>query len=365
MTTLAVTPTYPVPARACKLVFTLTNGGNFLRVWVTDAPDGSRYKRQLVDAGQERAELLAGDGATRTLQFEPDVGGKYLLAAQEYIEGATTHGGGYQSSEASYQTMVETGAETALVLTVGERITHKMGTPTDSGTLVVWVWDDYVRATTVDLHGELSPAITEPSSQAATAASLDTTVLSTMAAMIGQTSVQNLGDPSATLADMLTKYNAHIASGTFHAAADTDNDVATSAIAPAGTPSNPAGLQSTASIMLQKLGNHYANRADGEEVGASVYHTKADFSNGPLAPSAGNANALYALMGDLAGGYEAHRVNTDYHGSADNTNALAALPRLVTLHRYFFASLRTAPTAPATENQAAVTYAQTAGFKVS
>jgi len=378
MTSFSFAPAYPVPERACKLRFTLTEAGtNYVKVWCTAAPDGSELARKLDDKRvrdpstgvltDARVKVYEGPGgAENEIAFEPDVGGKYLFTAQEYTKGAAAHGGGYQDSPSSYQSETAAPAASALILTVGNRMTHRLGTGANTAELVVYVWASMVLPTTLAVHGEDTPAIINPSSSLARTAAINSTVQAQVATMVGATVTTILGTISDVINNMLTRWNIHVASAAFHAAPDTENDVAVSFRSPIGV----SGSQTSANMLLRKLRNHFGNTRDGEEIGNDGWHAPgasayADLANMPIAGQAGDAASLYALAGDLYRAYEAHRPSLTYHSAADNT-ALAVAPPLVLLHRYFFDCLRQgAPTAASTENQGRVTLAQTAGFKAT
>lgn len=169
MANVTTKPALLVPGLQCRVRFTPVTG-NFVRVWVTDAPLGSQLKAQVEANADNRVritelkELKEGGAISFEWTFTPDKGGKYLLAIQEYQKG-TDFGGGFSDDPDALQKEVEVNAEdTSKTVTVCQRLTQRMGTADDGATLVVYVSDDTIRSTQLEVHGEKSPAIIEPTS---------------------------------------------------------------------------------------------------------------------------------------------------------------------------------------------------------
>jgi hypothetical protein len=374
MTSFAATPTYPVPG-VVKLTFTLTeSGANHIRAWLVDAPKGSALKAQLVDSQRSRIEIYSGPGgATDEAVFEPDKPGGYRITMQEYDKGASDYGGGYQDSEDGYQTEAALGSGATDTLYVGQRMTQGVGYGASTGQLLVYVFDDQIRATSVEVQGEASPEIINTSNDAARIAALDSDVQTQLAALDDAVVSTVVGTISASIDNIITRYELHRVNATYHATTqDTDNTIDASFFNPSG----PAGLVASLNEIRLKLDLHMRNAKESTPAtGTQAYHDptagkRADLVNMILAPPADAADmsTVYALLGDIYRAYEAHRVSetpTGVHDADDPTalNALAALPDL---HRYYCDSLRQAnPTLPAgsTEQTGAVELTQTAGFK--
>jgi hypothetical protein len=370
--TLSATPAYPVPGKPAKLRLTLAESGtNLVKLWLTDAPPASKHKRDLVARQQSRSLVYAGPGgANAELAFEPDVGGAYVFAAQEYALGASNYGGGYQDSPDGHQSETAIGSEVTRTLYVGQRMTQTLGNGTHSAQLVVYVFNDTIRATTVPVHGEATPDIINPSSAAARIASLASSVQTQLSALTADTVATVAGGLSSAVDDLIVRFNAHRTQASVHATSDTDNTIDVSFRVPTG----PAGIVESCNELLRKLDLHMRNaKADATATGSQAYHNKggnkrADLANKLIATSASSADlaSAFALVGDCWRAYEAHRADgTTYHNSADSTNIATALGgALLLLHQHYMNSLRQGnPTAPATEQSGAVQLAQTAGFR--
>src|SRR6185369_12938032 len=157
MTSVATTPTYPIPGRETRVIFTIS--ANFVRVWCTVAPEGSELANKLKLTTQNRVLVYQGDGGQHNpWRFNADKGGKYTLVTQEYTRG-TAYGGGYQGDPNGVESETKSGSETTLSLFIGQRMTSTIGIAPDSATLVLWVWDGNIRPTTLATQGENSPAI--------------------------------------------------------------------------------------------------------------------------------------------------------------------------------------------------------------
>ena len=369
MTTLATLPQYPVPELDCQLSFSLTeSGSNYLRVWLTDAPEGSAKKAELEKNSEKRLHFYTGDA--KPISFKPDVGGVYKLLCQEYVKG-TGYGGAYEGDPNGAPSETKVGSEVTVDLVIGQRVTQQLGYQADTATLVWWVWGDYVRPTTLATHGEASPAVIEPSSLRAAIAAKDPNV-ETYTAACGNTLVSvNVGNIATIAANIVSKIRAHQATGgTVHDTADTFNPLPTGL----GVSIGPKNLADVVNRVLATLRNHYLNinSTDGTGEGSAGIHLAggsdplSDRTNYPIVESVGDLAQAYAAFGDIARGYEAHRVSTLFHGTADTTNSLMSMPNLIRIHRYFFTALaNSAPTAPPTVNGGVVTAVSIAGFTES
>lgn len=160
--TVATAPLLVVPTRRVRFTATLTAGGNWWRLWCTNAPFGSALRRRLDETDAGRIELFAGDVQT-VYETQLEHGGVYTLVAQEYTKGATTFGGGYQNDPDSAPTETKIGGENTLTQYVGQRLTTRVGTPAlGTALLTLWVWNATIQATTLGQHGEETPALTLP-----------------------------------------------------------------------------------------------------------------------------------------------------------------------------------------------------------
>ena len=346
---LITSPQYPTTRKKTNVTFSASGGGNYVRVWVTDAPPGSTFKTQLDEAGATRLQVFDGD-VSGTWYFAPDAGGVYTFATQEYTKGASGYGGRYEGDPEGYGSETKIGTESTRTINVGERLTMPVGTSGHRATLVLWVWDDTIRATTYELHGEVSPALIDSTTPRAETATIASAVKTALTALVDMSANTALGTPSSILANIRTKLNAHIGSGAFHSNADSDNTVAASF----ANASSIDGAAKMVSELSSKLDRHQRNDSgSGTGSAGSPYHNSsgADLTHSRLISSASEVADTIAAIADVWRVYEAHRADATVHTSADGTNTLTALPKLLDLHRAFLVEIAsTSPTAPAAAN---------------
>lgn len=355
-----------------RLKFAATGGGNFVRVWCTDAPPDSDLKTQLTKLGASRVKVFEGDVSSdaekgTAFEFQPDNGGKYVLTAQEYTRGASSYGGGYAGDPNGYASETAIGSETSVSVVVGDRHEITMGVAPNTATLVLYVWDDRARRTAFDLHGETTPAIINPSSPKAATAAADATIVAAALALADATSgtlvSTIIGVPSSSLTNLITKFNAHLTQGGVHASSDSDNSIAASF----KSPTSPQAIARSAAEVLRKLDRHMRNDSgSGTGSASSVYHSaSADWTNLLQVLSAGDLGASLVATAEAWRAYEAHRMST-VHAASDTTNTLTALSPLLDLHRAFMDVLaQSNPTTPATQNSGTTRLLHSAGSKLT
>jgi len=369
--TLATVPAYAVPGQRVRITATLTGGGNFFRLWLTNAPDGSGARAQIeaMPVGTARLELASGYADT-SVYIDLDVGGVYLLTAQEYVKGASTYGGGYESDPSSYETEAQVGAESTLQIVTGQRLEQRVGAPAYGyATLRLWVWDSTVRATTAALHGEATPALLSPTTQRMATAMQATAVRAAVAALVNKTTATLMGTIATLVADMRIKLPAHFhnVGGAYHATADTNNDTEIEGLQ--SGPLSPEGYARAAQVLRSRLWQHMTNAEDYRYHINGIGSVEPDYDNALVAALPGSANDMGAVImaiADVARAYEQHRVDTNHHGLADAANALVVVPgTLLLLHQAVLDALRQAvPTVP-TINTAALQLLHSAGFRDS
>ena len=358
--TITQSPAYPT--RKTTISFALSGGGNYLRLFLTDAPPGSDYRKRLDDSGASRIELFKGSSG-QTFDFVDTKGGKYILAAQEYTQSVSTHGGGYSGDPLGYMTETKIGSETTVNVVFGTAVTQPIGVGSDTGTLRFWVWESTIRATSVALHGEKTPAIVDVASPKAQVAAGSSSVTSGLTALAGVTVSTALGTLSTVFEDIRDSFNDHLTQAGVHTVNDTDNEIGPAFSSPSGT-----GLPRACAELVRRMYLHMTNDAsDGNGPGSGAYHKSpvvSDWVNLMIAPPPGDLAGVFACLGDAWRAYEAHRVATAVHTIADTTNTLAALPAILDIHSDFCAALASAsPTAPATSKEGFVLIAHGAGMK--
>lgn len=362
--TVSQTPTYQLPNKTFYMTFSATDG-NFVRVMVTAAPPSSGYAQRIID--EETSELEIGATATGQVWtgFEPDAPGVYTLKAYELTVGASTYGGYFESDTDGYSTETVEGS-TTLTIYVGQRLESTIGTPADNATLVLHVWNSTVRATTVEQHGIDSPDLINPSSARAETFVSDSGVVAALANFEDRAASTVASAAYSVLDNELVEFEDHLLQAGVHAANDTDNTPAVASLRNALTEEQLV----TSVAELQRLYRQHCENDAGAGGGAgsasSNYHTIGDRINGPIAPPPSDyASAIFAVA-DLWRGYEAHRVSTVFHSSADTTNSLTALTTgsLLALCKEVSDVLATpTPTAPSTDNPGATSLVHRGGFK--
>jgi hypothetical protein len=362
VTTVATTPTYAVPSREARVVFTLAgSGANFVRVWCTVAPTGSKFANDLAaDTTLNRTVAYEGDGgANDPWMWTPDVGGKYTFVAQEYTLGSS-YGGGYTGSVEAAPSETKVGAEATLYLYVGQRMKQAIGVAPNTAELVLWVWDATIRPTTLATHGEKTPAIAAENPSAAARTAMEAAaVTAALAAIENVAAATALGPVGPVIADIGYNYNQHRVSVS-HPIPDSHNALAEDYynVAPA-----PGHLTEFVNSQALALRMHMLNDV-GSGTATSAFHATADMLNLPAVLSAGSIDDAYPALAELWRSYEAHRVSTPVHTTADTTWTLSPLPPILAAHAAYLAQLAAiSPTAPPAAQAGAVLLAQQAGFQ--
>lgn len=257
--------------------------------------------------------------------FTPDVGGKFIFLGQEITRGASAAGGGYQDSPGGVPSETIVG-ETTLELYVGQRITLPLGAGADTCTLALWVWNDRIRATTIAVHGEISPALIDPTTSRMRAAIEAPAVLAALAALEGETAAVALGNLDAAFSDIVAKFNAHLAQAGVHAASDTNNDVAAGAASVA--------TNDTINEALASFRRHFRNDANDTVTPAIIGDGTANYHSGyfstPIVTSPRTQAERVLAVADLWRSFAAHRLSS-VHAALDTVNvpnALAPIPAL-------------------------------------
>lgn len=361
MTTISTIPDRAVPRRNTAITFTKTNAAaDYLRVWLTDAPVGTPERAQIEDSGFGRILFHEGDSGSRK-EFVPQKGGKYRLVTQEYTLISGSHGGSYENDPNAAPRETKVGSESNVTLTIGQRMVMECGASPDVADLVLFVFDDTIRATSLDIHGETTPVIKGGSTNRANMALATTAVRTAVSGLVDVTVATAIGTVSTILSEMVTDFNAHLDEASVHANDDTDNDLDSGF----GSAPTPAEMARIVTALLRSLRQHLLND-NGQGPGTAgtdpatgdatpdPYHSAFDYTNLPLFESASGPES-YRALADIWRSYEAHRANATIHDAADSTNTLTALPALLAVHSAFFSQLAAiSPTVPDTQTSGAV-----------
>jgi hypothetical protein len=364
--TFTTVPVYPAPKKPVAVTIALEQfGANYVRVWCTAAPPGSKLREAIDGTSDPRNRVMAyqGDGgANAPWRATFETGGKYTFAVQEYVKGAASFGGGYQGDPDGAPSETKAGNEYTVSLYIGQRFELPIAAAGDSVTLVFWIWNDTVRATTIQVHGEDTPALQNPNGPRAQAVHELAATTSALSALVGGTDATLFGTPSTILGiaagGIIKEYNDHLSQASVHQANDSDNDI-------------PTGLASAASArnfadavneVLRKMRQHFINDAveggvtAGRDTGG--YHDVSgkvnDNANLPLFTSVGEQDA-YVALADIHRSLTAHFASTAVHDAADATNVLTALPLVLTVASVVFGIWSSVtPTVPSTQSPLAM-----------
>lgn len=367
---LSTEPVYALPGDAVKVTPTVTgSAANFVRIWLTDAPVGSKLKIRQQQLGGVRINPAGNDpdgngfDAGRAIPLPLDKGGKYTFVVQEYTKNATTYGGGYAGSPDAFLSETKIGAEQTLYVYIGERVTHRLGNNArGTGTLLLYIWNNSVRQTTIATHGVLSPAIVDCSSPLALSAASDTAVILSLDAMVDNTATNLISGLATLISGFQVTAPKHFNNnpGVYHNTFDTDNDTELEDMP--RTADTPEGVLRAAQVIHRRMSLHIGNGSDG----AKRYHARPDWYRSLASDPPGDLSSAVATLADAWNVYENHRVDGVVHnvtgapgGTPDNDNAItASVGPLVNLHLNFFSAMRAlSPTANGGTQQGAVTLA--------
>lgn len=352
---LTLSPEYPIPGEKVRVSFTgLDSATTTVKLFSTIAPDGSELASQIQAATKSRVTVHGGDSSA-VWGFVPDLGGVYTFVLEEYAA-ASPHKGTFAGDTrgAPSPTIV---ASTVLTLSVGQRLSHTLGTSQDSAELDVFVWGASVLPTTLEQHGVVTPAIVNPSSEAAAAAVEDSAVVTALGGISGTASVV-IGDLASVFASLRNAYQGHYANAVAH---NLDDDVNT--IGDGYVATSPKAAENSINELRRMFQGHLDNPED--LAGAGRPHDAVDGTNALVLSGASSDPATHvAALVDLWIAYSAHiALASPVHNSADVTNTAPALSPLMTLHRRFFEALANLSPSPPAATNSAVTTLATAGFK--
>jgi hypothetical protein len=335
---------------------------NFVRWSITSAPEGSALRKKLDASEKTQSKVHDGDLA-QPYELKLDIGGRYTFLVEEFERGAAPNGGGWKGAPQSAQSETKLD-ETSLVLEVGQKLECTLGVNQDTAKLRLYVFGDYVRATTVAVHDEATPAVVNPTTQKARNVAEASYVVDEVEALADVEAADITGSIATVFADLRSTIDGHLGNAVAHNGADSYN------LAGAGYgASSPAAAGASIDALRRKLESHMANTdATGPSGG---YHDNPDNAARFAAAGAGSSrlNQMIALA-DLWRVYESHRGHAApgiaIHNSVDATNVPDDLPPLMEIHRLFISGLEsTTINTPSTTNEAAAYLTQQAGFTVA
>ncbi len=360
--TITTIPAAAIANRECKLALSATTG-NFVRLWCTDAPPGSKLRTELDASGATQVAVASAD-AGRTVPFTADKGGAYVFRVEEITKGGSVAGGVYDTdpNKAPSEALLEADQVT---LYFASALTCELGVGQDTAELLLYVHNAQVIVTTLELHGVVSPALRSTKTGLAKVAAESSAVRAAVLALVG-VAVTVLGNTTTWLDSLLARFNAHLTQSGVHSANDTDNTVST-AFAHAST---TEAQKKTVSALRKALDNHMRNdnpAATTPGTGSAAYHNggagRADWANALLPTAASNQLSVLVSAADVYRAFEAHRIS-GVHTTSDTTNVAAAPSALLALHVAFVRQLAThSPVNPANEHSAKSLLMSGGGFK--
>jgi hypothetical protein len=363
MGTLSTLPTQPVSGRECKLVLAATSTGNYIRVWCTDAPPGSKLRTELDSSGASQVSVAEAD-AGRSVAFTADKGGAYVFRVEEITKGASAFGGVYDTdpNKAPSEAILSVNS---ITLHFASALTCLLGAGQDTAELLVYVHNASIIATTAEHHGILSPALRKTTTALAKVAAESATVRGALPNLIGAAATA-LGDTETLITGLINAFNPHLVEPLVHNASDTDNTIDTAFLYASTT----EGQKKAVAALRKSLDNHIRNDnplAATPGTGSATYHAgpggKVDWGSVVLQVAPSDQLSILVSLADAYRAYEAHRVS-DVHEGPDTVNAAPAPSALLQLHVHFLTQLATQnPVNPTNEHSAKTLLVSGGGFK--
>ena len=342
---VSYSPTLLVPGDVVTITATVSGvDGNQVacssaELTLTAVPSGSALSTGLV---------LDAETGLPALSFTVDAPGDYGVSVQRFVE--FTQSPAFDGGSDTHTLALDT--ET-LTVYVGAELALPIVTTFGALTLTIVTGQDDI----------LSASIGSATTQKAEWAALDSTVLTKLAALVGE-SVSSVGPAlPAKVGAMGVAVDAHFRNSTAHPtgggySADSINAYAES------TPYDIA----EAVQKLNKIRTVFTRHALNSTTSTIHWHNSSDDTkNVPIVAPAGSVAEATVLYADMFRCYEAHRVQTSspaVHPASDATNTLGSIDTLSDLIKAVLTFLADeTPTVPAAENQAQVEAISLYGFQ--
>lgn len=284
-------PIYPLPG-SVTVAFVATVGDS-VRCWVTAAPDGSSYAKDITTAG---GPVLAHESdADRAWKFQPDRPGIYQVRIDELAHDVTGYRGGWRGSPSAATSESVVSTQTVPVV-VGTALKQQLGWGPTTGTLVLHIYDSTIRRLTTPINGQDSPRLATGS-----ATTLNTVGLqAAIAGLVDETEADTLSDVATMVGDLIDTFNSHIASLGMHPVADASNAVP----AAMTTLTSPKSLEQAVKSLQDCLGRHVRDYKAGTTpadtgFGKGGYHNALSTVGLPQAPAPAGSSGLFSTIGDL------------------------------------------------------------------
>lgn len=371
MATITLEPTYPIPKRSVNiLIAPSVDGTNFFRVWATVAPTSSELDGKIKSTldPRNRVEVYSETGgADFPLKLTFDKGGKYTFIIQEYIKGSG-YGGGYEGDPAGSDSEVKNGSEYTVYVYIGQRLTQTIGPSEHRGIINVWVWDNYIRRTYKSIHGEDTPSITSNSQTDRVKSAIESNnVRVSLLNMVDIPISTVIGDLQNLVTSFYDSWNAHLASTSFHASADSANKLNSSLRAAY----SPLNLKDFVNVALTYMSHHFNNDNSFDTSatppvgqGLGNYHVSSDRPHVPIYRSVSSLDDSYGGFVDLHRCHSLHMIDDSVHLTSDLVNTLPVLSKLMLVHREYLNVIAASnPSPPLAQSTGAQTLISGAGFK--
>lgn len=322
--TIATRPIYPLPGEV-TVSFTATVG-DAVRCWMVDAPDGSQSKAD-VTAAAGPVMVYEGD-ADRAWRWQPDAPGIYVVRVDELSWDVAGYRGGCRIAPERAVSEQVVSQQTVKVV-VGAELKQGLGWGTTAGKLTIHLFDSTVRQLTQPVNGQDSPRLDPGSSSTINTAEVQAAI----AGIAGYTESTLLSSAPAILGALILQFNTHVASLTYHSAADTSNAVPTAM----ATLTSPKGMAQAVTALQDSLGRHIRDYKLGTTptdtgFGKGGYHGALSTVGLPQAPAPAGSVGLYAAIGDLLVACIAHFADDDAHLSTGPSVVATALHSLLHVH---------------------------------
>lgn len=360
MATLVPAPDYPIPGQDCSITFAgLVAGTNQVQVNATLAPAGSELRRRIDAARGEVVDVYSGSAAD-PWRFKPDKGGVYTFDLLEF-EVQSSSGALFQGDPGGAPRPVLK-TTTTVALYVGERLSLKLGEPPHQCDLVVFVWNNTVRATSVPVQGVATPALENPSSPAAASATYDPTLIGLVASLDNDSAASILGTFPDDFAAVATAWNTHVANGTAHNNADTRHPIS-SGWGATTIKGAPAAINELRRLMASHMGSLTIPAADPTDPPVTIHDAvdgRTVFQSAGC--QEGRGSQYFALADAMVRLAEHKALASPVHNSAD-AGAAPTVGTLVAIAARYITALRlTSPTLPPSRNPGAASLEQFGGF---
>lgn len=335
--TLSASPSAPLPGETVTLSTDVSDG--VCKCYLVSVPDGSSLTPGV---------LVDASGANIST-FEPDVPGDYAFTVSEFRRYNVPPSypgdpiGEARDKLVSTASITVTASDTLdlpIRTTLGHQVTLRIVVPGS---------------------GAVTASLVNPTTDIAKSAALDSTVLAALAGMTnpGSTIGGNFISEVYTLGQkVILHFATTTGSPPVHASTDTVDTLYREP--PQDVPSAIATLNDIRAKLAGERSSHFI-----QGQGGATFHGIDDTFNSPIIGPASTLPGAIVLYADLAERcYERHRVTvSSVHGSADNTNALAAPSQLTSaIVAWLDVVALLSPTVPTGENDEAFLAVHKFGF---